>query len=254
MMNRLNSSGGMKFSRCIICFQILIALLWCDSFCQSGANETVVLLHGLGRSSSSMKKLEKSLQAKGYSTINLSYPSRRVPIKDIVDSILLPKLEEVPSETEKIHFVTHSMGGIVVRYMLAYYHIEKLGRVVMLGPPNGGSEVADFLHDKPPVSTVLGKNLADLQTDSSSLVNVLPALSCEVGVIAGTRSINWINSLIIPGKDDGKVSVENTRLEGMTDHIVLPVTHTFMMKNRKVIDQVIIFLSSGHFSGSRKTH
>lgn len=226
----------------------LILFFFCFSAAIAGSQfkEAVILLHGLGRSSSSMNKMETSLCDSGYLVVNIDYRSTETSIADIADSLVLPLVDSLDAVVEKIHFVTHSMGGIIVRHLFAQHHIEKAGRIVMLGPPNQGSEVADFL-TKIKIGAVLGKNLKMLRTDSASLVNLLPAPDCDFGIIAGNRSINWINSLLIKGKDDGKVSVERTRLEGMKGHIVMPVTHTFMMQNRKVIAQVQHFIKHGRF-------
>ena len=147
-----------------------------------------------------------------------------------------------------MHFVTHSLGGILVRQYLRDHDIPNLGRVVMLGPPNKGSEVVDRLSDFPGFRFVNGDAGLELGTGETSVPNQLGRANFELGVIAGTRSINLFLSSMIPGPDDGKVSVENTRLEGMRDHLEMEVTHPFMMRNDRVIDQVIHFLGNGQFS------
>ncbi|MFP4163791.1 MAG: esterase/lipase family protein [Chitinispirillaceae bacterium] len=226
---------------------LLLVFMMFPAVCaRTQSQEAVILLHGLGRSSSSMEKMEKHMKDSGYLVVNVDYQSTKTSIDDVADSLVFPRVDSLEAKVKKIHFVTHSMGGIIVRHLFANHEIESAGRVVMMGPPNRGSEVADFL-TKIKADAVLGDNLKKLRTDSASLVNLLPAPDCEFGVIAGTRSINLINSIIIKGRDDGKVSVENTRLEGMKDHVVVPVTHTFMMRNGKVIEQTLHFLKRGCF-------
>ena len=147
----------------------------------------------------------------------------------------------------KIDFVTHSLGGILVRSYLARHALPKLGRVVMLGPPNQGSEVVDKLGSFWWFKKINGPAGNELGTDTNSTPNQLGPANFCVGVIAGDRSINWINSLLIPGSDDGKVSVERTKLAGMADHIVIHATHPFLMRNRTAIRQTIQFLRAGRF-------
>ena len=143
--------------------------------------------------------------------------------------------------------MTHSLGGILVRSYLARHEISNLGRVMMLGPPNQGSEVVDKLGSWWLFQKLNGPAGNELGTGPDSTPNKLGAANFCLGIIAGDRSINWINSLLIPGPDDGKVSVERTKLAGMTDHIVIHATHPFLMRNRSVINQTIYFLENGAF-------
>ena len=210
--------------------------------------EGVVLLHGMSRSSASMVKLERALASEGYVVVNSDYPSRTQPIEklslDVVGGALA---DERLRGCSKVHFVTHSMGGILVRYYFANRKDERLGRVVMLGPPNKGSEVVDHFKGWWLFRKVIGPAGQQLGTDKDSVPNRLGPVSFELGVIAGDRSINWLNSCMIKGHDDGKVSVESTKIEGMQDHLVVHATHPFIMKNRRVITSVIAFLKSGQF-------
>jgi len=206
----------------------------------------VILLHGLARTHRALWLLAKALETSGYVTINYSYPSTQYGIEHLAQDSIPNALKEIPAGA-RIHFVTHSLGGILVRQYLREYTLENLGRVVMLGPPNRGSELTDTLRRLPGFSVINGIAGGQLGTDAESIPQKLGPANFEVGVIAGTRTVNPILSIMLPDEDDGKVSVENTKLEGMTDHIVLPVTHTFMMNNPEVIKQVNYFLRYGGF-------
>ena len=206
----------------------------------------VVLLHGLARSDSSMKKLNIELQNENFHTVNVDYPSRDYTIEELAGIAIPPALEQC-SNHDEIHFVTHSLGGILVRQYLSNNEIPNLGRVVMLGPPNKGSEVVDKMKNVPGFHFINGDAGMQLGTGEMSVPNKLGPAEFDVGIIAGTESINLILSLIIPSTDDGKVSVERTKLDGMNDHIEMETSHPFMMKNKMVISQVIHYLKHGNF-------
>ncbi len=208
--------------------------------------DCVILLHGLARTEGSMTTLEKRLTAEGYHVVNLGYPSRQGDIEKLAKTAINPALQAC-HEGEEINFVTHSLGGILVRQYLSSHNINHLRYVVMLGPPNQGSEVVDKLHKAPGFHFLNGDAGLQLGTGELSIPNSLGAANFNLGIIAGTRSINLILSSLIPGKDDGKVAVTRTKLEGMNDHITIPTAHTFMMKNKRVIEQVIYYLKHGKF-------
>lgn len=207
----------------------------------------VILLHGLARTDSSMRKLEHSLIEQSFTVVNHKYPSTKHEIEVLAEEAIPAALERCPKESE-VNIVTHSLGGILVRQYLKEHNIDRLNRVVMLGPPNQGSEVVDKLHNFPGFHFINGDAGMQLGTGALSIPNSLGKANFDVGIIAGTRSINWILSFLIPGSDDGKVSVARTRLDGMSDHMEMPVTHPFMMKNKKVIAQVIHYLKYGNFN------
>jgi hypothetical protein len=211
--------------------------------------EAIILLHGLCRTHSSMNKMEGRLKEAGFVVVNVDYPSRTASIEALSDAAIGPALENPTlKDCPKIHFVTHSMGGMLVRSYYARHEHGRLGRVVMLGPPNRGSEVVDSLKSWSLFQKLNGPAGGEMGTDAESTPNRLGPVHFECGVIAGDRSINWINSLgMINGKDDGKVSVENTRVEGMKEHLVVHTTHTFMMRNNTVIEATICFLKNGTF-------
>lgn len=212
-------------------------------------NECVILLHGLLRSSHSLEKLEKYLSDRGYRVVNLDYPSTKQPIPDLAENILDTAVRQCGQTTqEKIHFVTHSMGGIVVRYYLKHHNLPQLGRVVMLSPPNGGSELADFLKKSPLFKKAQVPAGLQLGTGAGSLPLELGPVDFELGIISGNRSFYPLNSALIPGPDDGIVSVERTKVEGMADFLLLPYSHTFIMQKEAVFEQVVHFLREGKFS------
>jgi pimeloyl-ACP methyl ester carboxylesterase len=212
------------------------------------APEEVILLHGLCRTTRSMEKMECALTNAGYRVKNVAYPSRTAPVQQLADDAIGKAVADCRRDgAVKIHFVTHSLGGIMVRSYFARYLVSSLGRVVMLAPPNTGSEVVDKFGDWSLFKWLNGPAGNELGTDTNSTPNQLGPVDYPVGVIACDRSINWINSLLIPGRDDGKVSVERTKLAGMTDHIVIHTAHPFIMKNRAVIRQTIQFLQTGRF-------
>ena len=208
--------------------------------------ECVILLHGLCRTSRSMIPMEQALSQAGYQVLNVDYPSRSASVEQLSEKTVGQAVIDCQRNgAVVIHFVTHSLGGILVRSYLARHNISNLGRVVMLGPPNQGSEVVDKLGSFWLFKKINGPAGSELGTGSNSTPNKLGPANFCVGVIAGNRSINWINSLMIPGSDDGKVSIERTRLTGMTDHIVIPVTHPFLMRNQTAIQHTIQFLRTG---------
>ncbi len=215
------------------------------------ATECVILLHGLARTNSSMNSMEKALASAGYQTINLDYPSRKKTIESIVAEEVAEAITLCNgTEAIQIHFVTHSMGGIIVRYAMKKEKPVNLGRVVMLSPPNQGSVIADKLKDRKLYQWLNGSAGQDLAVGADSLHDRLGPVDYPVGVITGNRHAvfdAWFASMI-PGDDDGKVSVEEARVDGMTDFLVVPKTHPFIMNADKVIAQTIYFLRHGSFS------
>ncbi len=211
--------------------------------------ECVVLIHGLARSKRSMQRMHARLASLGYSVANVDYPSRHHAIETLAPDAVNRGLAECRShDATTIHFVTHSLGGILVRHEFARTKPPELGRVVMLGPPNQGSEVVDALRNVPGFLAFNGPAGQQLGTDADSTPLALGPADFPVGIIAGTRSINPILSQWLPNPDDGKVSVARARLEGMSDFLAMPVAHPFLMSNRQIIEQVVHFLADGEFS------
>jgi len=197
------------------------------------ANECVVLLHGLGRSHLSMTALQFALENEGYEVWNEGYPSRSKTVE-----ALAPVVGEAIDAcrargAQRVHFVTHSMGGILVRAYFRDRQVPEAGRVVMLAPPNRGSRIVDANREKWWFRMATGPAGQQLGTGPDSVPNTLPPLPLEVGVIAG--------------RYDGKVSVGSTRLAEMKDHLVVDSAHTFLMNTPTVLRQVKAFLRSGAF-------
>lgn len=211
--------------------------------------DTVVLLHGLGRTELSMALLAERIEAAGYRVINVGYPSREETVETLTARLRRELVACCADRLDELHFVTHSMGGILVRAYLAEHSPRHRGRVVMLAPPNQGSEVVDALAEWPFAGALLGPSGSLLGTDSMALPVRLGPATFELGVVAGSRSLNPVGSSLIPGSDDGKVAVSAAWLEGAADSLVVPGTHTFLMNRRDVAEAVLRFLDSGSFEG-----
>ncbi len=226
---------------------LVCALVFSGGLAQ--ASECVVLLHGLMRGSASMNKMQRELDEAGFVTANIEYPSRDHGIEELADMAVPDGLATCNEheDIEQVHFVTHSLGGILVRQYLSVNEIPELGRVVMLGPPNQGSIAADEMVDVPGFDWINGPAGRQLGKGEDSVPLKLGPADFELGVIAGNRTIDPITSAVLPNPDDGRVSVEDTKLEGMTDFIVVDHSHAFMMRMQKPVELTIAFLKTGKF-------
>jgi len=214
------------------------------------AADCVVLLHGLARTSTSMNKMQRELEVAGFLTANIDYPSREHTVEELADIAVPAGLEVCRSNggLEQIHFVTHSLGGILVRQYLSNNEIAELGRVVMMGPPNQGSAAVDELIDVPGFDWLNGPAGRQLGKGDKSVPLQLGPADFELGVIAGSRTIDPVTSAVLENPDDGRVSVDDTRLDGMADFVVVEHSHAFMMRMRRPIELTIEFLRNGQFS------
>lgn len=209
----------------------------------------VVLLHGLARSAASMEKMENVLQAAGYRTLNIDYPSTEYPVEILCRDHVAPKVNAFSQDTDgSIAFVTHSMGGILLRYMVVQGLIEAPMRAVMLSPPNQGSEVVDKLGGLSLFQAINGPAGNQLGTGPDQLPALLGPVDFPVGILTGTLTVNFILSSLIPGLDDGKVSVANARVAGMADFRAIKATHPFIMRDETAIEETLAFLEKGCFS------
>jgi pimeloyl-ACP methyl ester carboxylesterase len=205
----------------------------------------VVLLHGIARTSASLKRLELALQTTGFTTLNIDYASRGKPIAALADDIH-PAVTRFAQRDAPLHFVAHSMGGLVARAYIAKYRPARLAGVVMLGTPNGGSEVADLLSGSRLYRAFYGP--AGLELTTAPRPDVLPAPDYPVGVIAGNRFIDPVAGLfVLPKPNDGRVSVQSATLAGMADHVVVKASHTGLPRRAVAIAQTITFLREGRF-------
>jgi triacylglycerol esterase/lipase EstA (alpha/beta hydrolase family) len=214
----------------------------------NATQDGVVLLHGISRTARSFRRMQAAIEAKGYATLNLGYASRSKALQALAEEIH-PAIERFAANIEgSVHFVCHSMGGLLARVYLARYRPKRLGRVVMLGTPNGGSEIADRLKNLGAYRAFFGPAGQQLGTQRDADIDaLLPRIDYPVGVIAGNRSIYPITSAFLPKPHDGRVSVENTRLDGMADHIVIGAAHPWLVRNAEAIEQTIAFLKGGRF-------
>jgi len=208
--------------------------------------ETVVLLHGLGRSERVMRPLARRLEAEGFRVANLHYRSLSRGPEELVRD-LDGLIAECCAAAPRVHFVGHSLGGILLRAYLAEHPLPNLGRAVLLGSPNRGSELADLAAGSKILSALAGPTAVQLGTRAGSLPNRLPPPSYPLGVVAGSRSLNPLGSWLLHDADDGVVAVSSTRLEGMADFRMLPHSHTFLVRSERTAAEVAHFLRHGSF-------
>ncbi len=213
-------------------------------------DEVVVLIHGLIRSARSLRKLRKHLVNSGYAAVSLDYPSRSDTVAHLAEAGIPKALKAANGlgDQPTVHFVTHSMGAILLRAYLKQHPDLKIGHTVMLGPPNQGSEVVDKLKRIPGFRLINGPAGLELGTDHTSVPRQLGPVTSKVGVIAGVKSMNPLLSLLLPKPNDGKVSLASTQVEGMTDFCRVNASHTLMMDQQEVIDQTLSFLRRGEFN------
>ena len=210
----------------------------------------VVLLHGFGSIPGTMWPLTWTFRQAGYSTLTPFYPSWRMPLSQIVNRLRRQVAAFAANHEGGLHFVGHSMGGLVIRALLHKDRLANLGNVVMLGTPNSGSEIADYLALNPWTGLILGQARPTLITRrDAELIGQLGHADYPVGIIAGSRAmIEGPFASLLPTPHDGKVSVAATHLDGETDHIVMPVTHSLLPSHGGVRKQTLHFIENGHFA------
>jgi triacylglycerol lipase len=218
---------------------------------RAAEGDYVIVVHGLTWAKATMKRMGAHLHANGYHTIEVHYPSRSIPLEEIVTQYIQPAIvEHCPDKTRRIHFVGHSMGCIVIRKLLADHPIENLGKVVLLAAPNQGTEMADFFTQSAPFQKILGPAVKSIGTGPDSWPNRLGHVDFAPGIIMGLKEYFPLVSELIPGADDGVVRVESGKVSGMAELIVVPTTHIRMPSARIVKTQTGYFLRHGKFEQS----
>jgi triacylglycerol lipase len=235
---------------CVLVITMLLSACAQDTAPAAKPNECVVLLHGLARTSLSMHRMKSMLERTGYHVANVDYPSRDYLVEELAPLAIEDGLVQCReySGTSTVHFVTHSLGGILVRVYLADTAIANLGRVVMLAPPNQGSQAVDEMERIPGFDWLNGPAGYQLGKGPESVPLRLGTPDFDFAVIAGNLTIDPITSALLDDPDDGKVSVSDTRLEGMRDFVVVPVSHAMIMQNREVFQLVRNYLAYGSFN------
>lgn len=228
-------------------FAVLLSLVSAVESKADAADECVVLLHGLGRTAWSMRSVANYLEKSGYLVVNQGYDSTSATIEQLASHVVPVAVARCGAEVGKINFVTHSLGGIVVRYFLQHNELPVGSRIVMLSPPNQGSEVADRYRHAAWFRWLTGPAGQQLTTANDSVPNIMRPIPYDVGVITGRTSLDpWFSSFI-PGEDDGKVAVRRARLDGMKDFLIVNHSHTFIMRSREVHRQILYFLQTASF-------
>jgi pimeloyl-ACP methyl ester carboxylesterase len=239
-----------RLYRVLLAALLLMVLQFATAGEQAGDKGCVILLHGLARTGSSMSRLAEAAETAGYRVANIDYPSRQYPIEELAPRSVEQGVEQCRARGDgPIHFITHSMGGILVRYYLRYFELPAIGRVVMLSPPNRGSEVADELADWKLYQWINGPAGQQLVTDPDGLIARLGPVDFPLGIITGNRHAfydDWLADLI-PGDNDGKVAVARASISGMRDFLVMPYSHSFIMQEPEAIRQALYFLAHGRF-------
>ncbi len=211
--------------------------------------ECAILLHGLARTSTSMASMGRALNAAGFTVASVDYPSRKHRIGFLSERAVRAGVDACrDAKGERLYVVTHSMGGILIRDYLSRHNVPELARIVMLAPPNHGSAVVDNVKDVPGLQWLNGPAFLQLGTDENSLPLQLGPIAVDTAVIAGTISINLFLSTFLENPDDGKVSVESARLDGMCAMLTVPVSHPYIMKDETVIIETLLYLQTGRFS------
>jgi hypothetical protein len=211
------------------------------------SSDLLVLVHGLKRTRASMWPAAIAARRRGYSVLNWGYPSATASIAAHAASLRRTLDAIPPSGERRIHFLTHSLGGIVVRALIAGGAPGTVGRVVMLGPPNAGNEIAQHLRHARAFRRVMGPAGLELGTGAESVPRRLPDAAFDLGVIAGHRLRPALFGRWIGSPNDGLVSVSATRLVGMRDHIIVRGGHALLPCNPRALHHAFVFLATGHF-------
>jgi pimeloyl-ACP methyl ester carboxylesterase len=220
----------------------------------SGQKENVIILHGIGMIPLRMGWIERGLKKAGYETHNLSYPSLECTIEECAQIAAQKIRARNTGSPGSTHLVTHSMGSLVALELLQQNLLSGVHRAVMIAPPFGGSEVADFLAQNPIYRRAFGPAGQQLTTSHRRTLPFNPPKDVEIGVIAGTSA--WEHPFFLPimkktGAHDGLVSLESTRIPGMKAHITIRMPHSFLLE--KSVPETVHFLHHGRFKSDSGT-
>ncbi|MBN1477041.1 alpha/beta fold hydrolase [Candidatus Sumerlaeota bacterium] len=214
------------------------------------SDRVVILVHGILSWRGVWGSMIEALRRGGYEPVAINYPSTRAGIEDHVEQ--LARVIANLADHEELHFVTHSMGGLIVRRLLADFPeiSEETGRVVMIATPNNGAVTADLVRDLFAFHLVFGPAGRQLVTGINSFVHGLPVPDCEFAVIAGSGGKSRGINPLLSGDNDGVVEAESARLEGMSDFLLVPHGHNTIMRATEVVEATVRFLRTGRLTPS----
>lgn len=229
-----------------IIFLEIIFIVFVSAYAVSANNKkgTVILLHGIMNKSFMMNRIEKGLVKEGYEVVNWGYPSYQNTIEEHAKS--LDNVVRKIKNNETINFVGFSLGCIIIRYYLTHYKVANVKRFVMIAPPNHGSEQADYRYNW--ARFILGeKSFKQLRAKNKDYYINMGIPSCEIGIIAGGKGNSKGYSKVLPGDDDGAVSLESAKIDGIKDFIQLKHEHTELILRKDTVDNVVSFIETGKF-------
>jgi pimeloyl-ACP methyl ester carboxylesterase len=213
-------------------------------------SDGIVILHGIYRTNRCLRGMASFFEEAGFNVLNLNYPSTKYPIEILTDIIHRDIAPFVSDCGGRIHFFGYSMGGLLIRSYLHRYRPDTLGRVVMVATPNQGSEMADFLQHWWVYKKLYGAAGQQLITSQDAFAHHFGQADYELGIIAGITKTDPITSRIMRQPSDGKVSVESTKLNGMSAHMVMPSSHMSFVRNQEMWKQTLYFMQNGAFKNA----
>ena len=229
----------------------ILSLLFLNILAADSRNEIVILIHGLRGNTDDMQIITDYLKEYNFETVNFVYPSKDDKIQNLAEIFLKPEvLKQIEKQPKQIHFVTHSMGGIVLRSYLVNHLTEIdsiLGKVIMISPPNKGSDVSEFFKKTMLYQKRYGISGQQIGYDINKQVGLSDSVSYNPGIIAGTDTQFPYFSYFIKGDDDGKISTERTKLKGMGDYIEMHFPHDTIMEQKEVAKQVLHYIENSEF-------
>lgn len=207
--------------------------------------EGVILLHGFARSKTAMWRLAGRLEDAGYSVHRIGYDSLTQDIDAIKKEVFFKINSYMKNRSNRVHFVGHSFGGLLIRSYLGENKVKNIGNVVLMGSPSKGTPAVDYLKDKW-YFKYAGPSIMTMSSRGSAFLSSLKEPDYNLGIIAGV-SESSSNESILNGKNDGIVPIESTKVSGMKDFIIIETSHTMMRYSEDVAEQTIYFLRNGVF-------